>query len=78
MYIVQTAYVYEGQLRLQTMDHNNDVRSSSQGRLQIYLNKRWTFVCNETFGENEATTACRQLGYTTSISYTGEISDPIR
>ena len=73
---MQTDYVYDGQLRLRPMDAENIpvTQSFSEGKLEVYLNNRWTSVCNETFGENEATTACRQLGYTTSLSHSGEIS----
>ena len=71
------AYTYEGQLRLVMNISQQHVviprrKSLSKGWLQVYLNQEWTFVCNETFGENEAMTACRQLGYTTYISYDHE------
>ena len=75
--LAQTEYVYEGQLRLvHPLDESKRVtRSFSEGMLEVFLNNRATFVCNETFGENEATTACRQLGYTTSYSHRGETSN---
>ena len=73
---MQTVYFYEGQLRLRPLDDENRfTQSLSEGKLEVYLNNQWTSVCNETFGENEATTACRQLGYTTSHSHSGVISD---
>ena len=75
-YLAQMKYVYEGQLSLRPMNENIRVtRSFSEGMLVVFLNNRSTFVCNETFGENEATTACRQLGYTTALTHSGEISD---
>ena len=37
----------------------------SQGRLEIYLLiTNWNTVCDDFFGQSDADTACRQLGYT--------------
>lgn len=67
----KTEYLYEGQLRLVMNGSSLRTRaiSFSGGRLQVYLNNEWTFVCNETFGDTEAESACRQLGYTTALYY---------
>ena len=43
--------------------------SSSKGMLRVYLNGKWTSVCYETFGAEEAECSCKQLGYTGHISF---------
>jgi len=40
------------------------IRSNSEGILKVYLNRKWTSVCNLTFGKYEAESSCKQLGYT--------------
>ena len=59
-------YVYEGQLSLvqQYSVTQPKIKSNSEGKLRVYLNGKWTFVCNETFGDDEAECSCKQLGYT--------------
>ena len=58
---------YEGQLSLDRDSSN--ASSNSEGRLKVYLNGKWTFVCNEMFGDDEAESSCKQLGYAGYISY---------
>ncbi len=42
----------------------------SQGRVEVYCNEEWGTVCDEGgFGEDEADTVCRQLGYTHARAY---------
>ena len=41
----------------------------SEGRVEVYCNEQWGTVCNDGFGENEADTVCRQLGYDTALSF---------
>jgi len=76
MLVVEQDYIYEGQLRL-SKDSRLDSRmtSNSDGHLQVYLNDKWTPVCSDTFGDNEANTSCRQLGYTRSTTYYGVTID---
>ena len=50
---------YKGQVRLQDGDY------PSQGRVEIFCNEKWGTVCG-SFGQDEANTVCRQLGYTRS------------
>ena len=73
-YLDETEYVYEGQLRLLRKENPRPQifprnASLSGGWLQVYLKGEWTFVCAETFSNNHAETACRQLGYTSSYYY---------
>ena len=70
-HIIDTAeYVYEGQLSLvQMYGMASNTQSISEGKLRVYLNGKWTSVCNETFGNHEAECSCKQLGYTGHISY---------
>ena len=42
----------------------------SRGRVEVYCNGEWGTICAEgDFGQNEADTACRQLGYTHAADY---------
>lgn len=59
---------YEGQLKLVATNLNSN-QSTSKGMLQVYLNQQWTYICNDTFGNHEADTSCRQLGYTNALSH---------
>jgi len=58
---------YEGQLKLVAASLNS--KSTSKGMLQVHLNQQWTYICNDTFGNHEADTSCRQLGYTNAFSH---------
>ena len=54
---------FPGQIRL------TGGQQSNQGLLEIYCNGRWGTVCDDYFDEDEATVACRQLGYSTYYDY---------
>lgn len=44
--------------------------SYTSGRLEIYMNGRWGTICSRSnFGINEATVACKQLGWSGASSY---------
>ena len=58
----------EGDLRLKAGT------AAASGRLEIYHNNAWGTVCDDLFGDNEATVACRQLGYPGAKDYRGRIS----
>ena len=40
-----------------------------KGILEIFVRNQWGTVCNDYFGEEEATVACSQLGYTKHVNY---------
>ena len=46
-----------GDLRLR------DGMSASSGRLEVYRQGRWGYVCDDYFGDDEGEVACRQLGH---------------
>ena len=57
--------------------HDNAVRIShgnprmpNQGLLEIRCQEQWGSVCLEGFGQVEADSACRQLGYSSAFSFT--------
>ena len=41
-----------------------DGDSPNEGRLEVFLNDQWGTVCDDFFGQPDATVACRQVGYT--------------
>ncbi|XP_064388366.1 soluble scavenger receptor cysteine-rich domain-containing protein SSC5D-like isoform X4 [Halichondria panicea] len=55
-----------GDLRLVDSSRRTGV---SSGRLEVYYRGQWGTVCNDRFGSNDATVACRQLGYTNHTNY---------
>ena len=42
---------------------------TSFGTLQIYHNGIWKSICDNGWGREESTVACRQLGFTKYLSY---------
>ena len=73
MYIDTEEYIYEGQLSLvqgaRRKWSGTKTKSNSKGKLQVFLNGKWTFVCDESFGDDEAECSCKQLGYTGYSAY---------
>ena len=48
-----------GQLRLAGANVANE------GRVEICINNEWGTVCDDSWGNTDATVVCRQLGYST-------------
>ncbi|EFJ48001.1 hypothetical protein VOLCADRAFT_81342 [Volvox carteri f. nagariensis] len=42
--------------------------SPSEGRVEIFYGSSWGSVCDDGFGDTEATVVCRELGYDTGIA----------
>lgn len=42
-------------------------RYKSEGLIEVYCNHQWGTICDDLFGDEEATSVCRQLGYTHSL-----------
>ena len=54
---------YDGQVRL------TGGLTVNQGLVEVYCNGQWGTVCDDAFGQSDADTVCRQLGYSTAQSF---------
>ena len=61
--ITHPAFCITGQLRLAGSNVVNE------GRVEICINNEWGTVCDDSWGTNDATVVCRQLGYSTQGQY---------
>ena len=60
--IISIFLLAEGSLRLYGS-------GTDDGILEVYHSGRWGTVCDDGWGTEESLVACRQLGYTTFVSY---------
>ena len=54
---------YSGQIRL------TGGSTVNQGLVEVYCSGQWGTVCDDLFGQFEANTVCRQLGYERAYDY---------
>ena len=65
MYIAEwKPWPYSGEIRLV------GGTTASEGYVEIYLNGEWGRVCSDNVSDDAANVICRQLGYTSAVSYT--------
>ena len=46
---------------------------ANEGRIEVYCNRQWGAVCDNTFGTSDAIAVCKQLGYSTYNRYEYQI-----
>ena len=47
----------EGEVRLE------DGSSSKEGRVEVCVHEQWGTVCDDSWGQTDATVVCKQMGY---------------
>lgn len=62
-HIFVTAVCQEGDIRLQPAGTGNT------GRVEVCLNEVWGSVCSDNWDTNDASVACRQLGFSRYSEY---------
>ena len=71
---VHSIYIYTVTTRIWNSPYDLQIRLSralytNQGLVEVYCNRQWGTVCDDSFGLTDANTVCRQLGYTGAAQY---------
>ena len=66
--------LYADSTRIWNSPYNGQIRLTggttvNQGLVEVYCNGQWGTVCDDGFGQAEADTVCRQLGYERAYDY---------
>ena len=66
--------LYADSTRIWSSPYNGQIRLTggstvNQGLVEIYCSGQWGTVCDDRFGQTEANTVCRQLGYYRASGY---------
>ena len=72
--VVQMSFLTTDSTRIWDSTYQNQIRLSqgvytNQGLVEVYCNGQWGTVCDDGFGQPEANTVCKQLGYTGAARY---------
>ena len=74
--ILLSSHPYNSQVQLTPISPSQDrdiTLSPSSGLLQVFLNKKWGYVCDSGIDKQAADTACRQMGYTNALDTGGKV-----
>ena len=72
--VIMSSILYADTTRIWEHPYNLQVRLTrgdtvNQGLVEVYCGGQWGTVCDDGFGQTEADTICRQLGYASANRY---------